>query len=117
MLILTLICPVVSTYAYNDQSFASFCCGLHDLTYKPRHDGKPDTRCHARTISNLAFLLGYAIATNGIAQLDLQSISSLGFNGQRLQDLRQSVRITLALARIERQVSYHDSFCGQASVC
>lgn len=94
----------VSSHVYNAQSLASFCCGIRDLAYMPGRRGWSVTGSSARTLCNLVFLVSYTFVAKDVAQLDLQSRFSLGFNAVQLQELRQSVRVTLALARIEWQV-------------
>lgn len=97
---------VVSSHVYNVQSFASFCCGLHDLAYIPDRRGWSVTVGSARTVYNILFLLSYTFVAKDVAQLDLQSRLSRGLDPVQLQELLQSVKVTLALTRIEWQVSH-----------
>ncbi|KAJ4165815.1 hypothetical protein LMH87_007430 [Akanthomyces muscarius] len=82
-------------------SFASFCCGLHDLAYIPDRRGWSVTVGSARTVYNILFLLSYTFVAKDVAQLDLQSRLSRGLDPVQLQELLQSVKVTLALTRIE----------------
>ncbi len=56
------------------------------------------------------FLLSYTFIAKSVAQLDLESRFSLGLNPVQLQEMRQSVKVTLALTHIEWQVSHRGEY-------